>query len=393
MSQLKLIIIQDIKVQNANAVSGFVHSALSSTQILGFTHALNRKLQQKNISDIDLKGSALIVKDYHAHTFRNDSGGIKFTQSRNPPYLSSVADGKKSSTAPVIEEGKMNITLSLLIAYEGEIDNSHVDKFCQQLEKLCYLNRIGGGSIQDIKQIKLFRLDKANDNTENDIRGLMRSLLPGFVLFDRSDMLLEHKQASQQSTLASWMDFISLKQYAVPKYDLIDKHFEKQQDEELLTIWQQYLQHDYQTVEIPDTIINYFDDLMNDKASARKFKSVISQWQEYYQPTNKTDASWHYQPKPSKGFLVPIMCGYKAISEVYDNIQVKNTRDIVTDVCFTEAVHSIGEWQGIHRIKTFEDLLSTIWCYNYEDNWYLCKQNYQPTVEQSNLNPKRDRFA
>ncbi len=386
MSLLKLIIIQNIEVQNANAVSGFVHSALSPTQILGFTHVLNRKLQQKDICDIALKGSALIVKDYHAHTFRNDNGGTKFTQSRNPPYLSTVADGKKSSPAPVIEEGKMNITLSLIIAYEGNVENEA--GFCQKLERLCYLNRMGGGTILNINKIRLFQVEEASGVEENQkaIRGLIRSLLPGFVLYDRSDLLAEHKQTSQQATLTSWFDFISLKQYAIPKHDLIDKHFVKQNGEEFSELWQQYLQQDYRTTKIPDKVIGYFEELASDKKTARQFKNVIKQWQTYYEPNHKTDAQWNYQPKPQKGFIVPIMSGYKAITSVYrntmDNIQVKNTRDIGTDVCFTEAVHSIGEWQGIHRIKTFTDLLSTIWCYHYEDNWYLCKQNYQPTLPQ-----------
>ncbi len=383
MSLLKLIIIQDIKVQNANAVSGFVHSALSPTQILGFTHALNRKLQQKDICDIALKGSALIVKDYHTPIYKDDKKATRFMKSRNQPCILGTTDFKKPY---VTENATMNITLSLMIAYEGTIDN--IDEFYQKLERLCYFHRMGGGTILNINKIRLFQVEEASGEAENQkaIRGLMRSLLPGFVLYDRSDLLAEHKQTSQQTTLTSWFDFISLKQYAIPKHDLIDKHFVKKNGEEFSELWQQYLQQDYRTTEIPDKIISYFEELANDKKTARQFKSVIKQWQEYYTPNHKTDAQWHYQPKPQKGFLVPIMCGYKSISPVYrntmDNIQVKNTRDIGTDVCFTEAVHSIGEWQGIHRIKTFTDLLSTIWCNHYEDNWYLCKQNYQPTLPQ-----------
>ena len=81
------------------------------------------------------------------------------------------------------------------------------------------------------------------------------------------------------------------------------------------------------------------------------------------------------------------MTGYKAISPVYNNDDVDNTRDASTDVCFVEAVHSIGEWQSVHRIKDLEQLQQSLWCYDYQPNWYLCKQNFQPKTNNSDSNP------
>ena len=107
----------------------------------------------------------------------------------------------------------------------------------------------------------------------------------------------------------------------------------------------------------------------------KAYKKLFEQWQDYCHPTEKTDAVWEYIDKPESGFLVPLMVGYKAISKVYLNEEVANTRDNETDVCFTEAVHSIGEWQGIHRIKDESSLEQAIWRYHYEKNWYLCKQD------------------
>ena len=68
------------------------------------------------------------------------------------------------------------------------------------------------------------------------------------------------------------------------------------------------------------------------------------------------------------------MTGYKAISKVYKNADVGNTRDSKTDVCFVESVHSVGEWQSVHRIKTPEQLQNCLWHYHHEENWYLCRQ-------------------
>ena len=78
------------------------------------------------------------------------------------------------------------------------------------------------------------------------------------------------------------------------------------------------------------------------------------------------------------------MTGYKAISKLYDNNEVENTRDSETDVCFVESTHSIGEWQSVHRIRTIEELSKSIWKYHYEEGWYQCKQGIE--TNQSSVN-------
>ena len=66
------------------------------------------------------------------------------------------------------------------------------------------------------------------------------------------------------------------------------------------------------------------------------------------------------------------MTGFKAISELYEAGEVLNTRDEKTHSRFVEAIHSVGEWQGVHRIST---LSSTIWRYEHDGQWYICKQS------------------
>lgn len=370
---MKLICINGIDVQNANTVAGLTTGTIGPTAILGATHALQRKINQYFKEDpLELLGTAMIVHDHHQHTFRNDNGAIKFTQSRNAPYLHGLTDEKKRSTASVIEEGKMNVNLSLLIAYDGFIADS--DTVIAWLNTHCRLLRIAGGSILDIKNIDLISIDGGENNAEkHKLRQLVRSLLPGFVLYERFDLLASHAQEQDIDTLTAWIDFVSLNQSARPEHKLIDKHLERLDNQELWKAWQSYLLTPYQDTEIPDLIIQYFDSFKSNK----QHKNLLSEWQSYAHPDHKTVADWEYLPKPALGYFVPIMTGYKAISPVYKNDDVDNTRDASTDVCFVEAVHSIGEWQSVHRIKSLEELQKTLWCYDYQPNWYLCKQNYQ----------------
>lgn len=136
----------------------------------------------------------------------------------------------------------------------------------------------------------------------------------------------------------AWIDFIGLKRRARPAYELINQHLTQLAKDKndfainLLDKWQQHLKTSYDSDNIPKDLLNYFTN-MSDTAD-KQHKALISQWQHYINPDLTTPAQWEYQPKPNKGYLVPIMCGYKAISDVIDNEEVLGTRDNETEVCF-----------------------------------------------------------
>ncbi|MBC8258062.1 MAG: type I-F CRISPR-associated protein Csy2 [SAR324 cluster bacterium] len=366
----QFILIKRIKVQNANAIAGFTWGFPAITHFLGFTHNLSRKLSEsEKFSDINFTGCGVIAHKHHVHNYQNY--GVEFTQSRNPPYLSSHS---KVETPPIIEEGKMNMTVSLLLGYEGNLGN-RIGLFYQWLENSCYLQRLAGGTILNIATIEAYTLSE-----DREVRSITRELLPGFILLDRSAALADHYQSLQQKNLDvelldTWLDFSAIKQQARPKSNLISKHLTQLATEQaqLLELWVQHLTTPYQHGKIHYDLQTYFSELADQKQTS--LKALLQQWENYCNPTENTEADWEYLKKPAKGYLVPIMIGYKAISKVYENSEVANTRDNETDVCFVESVHSIGEWSSVHRIKNVEGLSSCLWNYHYEDEWYLCKQD------------------
>ncbi len=352
------ILLNRIEVQNANAIAGFTWGFPAITHFLGFVHNLSRKLSNTIYNDITLSGCAVISHNHQAHIYH--AGDIRFTQTRNPPYL---ASHNKKDAPPIIEEGKMNMTVSLIIKFDGNIGNRQ-NNFINWLKNSCYLQRLAGGTILNIKDINIYTLNEEN------LKTIKRKLLPGFVLIDRSQYLAEHYQKLQQNNqnielLDAWLDFIKLQQYARPKSNLLDKHILESKDEDLIAKWYKHLEKKYEQDTIPSEIKNYFTNIDNKKLSR--------QWQEYCNPNENTDANWQYLPKPKHGYLVPIMTGYKAISKEYSNGKIANTRDNKTDVYFVEAVHSIGEWLSAHRL-TMGDFKTILWHYDYQKNWYLCKQ-------------------
>jgi CRISPR-associated protein Csy2 len=152
---------------------------------------------------------------------------------------------------------------------------------------------------------------------------------------------------------------------------------------ELLDAWQQHMELPFEEGRQPQILAEYFDQLEESKEN----QALLKQWRAYCDPDEQTDADWEYLPKPQQGYLVPIMTGYKALTQVYEKGAVENTRDNKTDVCFVESVHSVGEWLSAHRMNSVEKLKESVWNYAYEENWYLCKQNVdnQNNESQSHL--------
>ncbi len=378
------VLLNRVRVQNANAVSGFTWGFPAITHFLGFTHNLHRKLKQHpDFNAFNLQGCAVIAHEHQVHSYRT-SGNINFSQNKASHFMKvefkAKKDGGGLKDPSVIEEAKMNMTVSLLIGFDGYAGNQE-ESFKEWIRKISQIQRLAGGTVLDIDSVDLLDLGE-----ESNLRSLKQKLLPGFVLQDRSEYLASHYEKLQQKKtdvelIDAWLNFSALKQKARPKIGLIEKHLQKRRKdnsgdeefEQFLTGWKDHKSEPYDQNNIPSLLKTYFASL--DSKSNNK---LLEQWQSYCNPTEKTDADWEYVKKPEKGYLVPIMTGYKAISQVYEKDTVDGARDNATDVCFVESVHSVGEWQSVHRIKTIEALANSLWYYApYEEHWYLCKQGIE----------------
>lgn len=386
------LVIERLSIQNLNAVSGQVFGAVGIVPSLGFVHALQRKLNElPQYQSLVLTGCIVAVHYQHIHTYHNEHHSLKFLQSRNPAVSFYGTDNAKKSVAPaVIEEGKMNAEISLIIPYESDLQSHQVENLKKDIGDLCYRLRFAGGTILNHQAINTYVIS-SDDEKNIQLRQMIRRLLPSFILYDCRDVLAEHIAKQKQDNtefdeLDGLMDFIGLKMVARPKHHLIDKHLNelRQPEKDLNTLWQTHLKNPYSPNDVPDDIRQYFAELAQTKAK-NKPKALLKQWEEYCNPNHKTDADWGYLPKPQKGYFVPMMCGYKAISPVYSAGQVANTRDEETDVCFVEAVHTLGQWRGIHRIKTLADLQNAVWHYDYQEHWYLCRQGQGNPSAQSTI--------
>jgi CRISPR-associated protein Csy2 len=296
---MSLFIIKNMHIEGANAIAGFTYGFPAITQFLGFAHALSRKVEPQH--GISFDGCAVMCHQHQVHAYRgSDWDDYGFALTRNPL----AKDGK---TAPIVEEGKMNLCVSLLIECKGfSGGNSDQEQLISDaIKTLALSQRCAGGRITHIEACQF----KPIPNEASDCRKLLRPLLPGFILCDRSDYLQQHNESNDQNMIMSWLDFSALR-------------------------------YRYETL----TESNNPD---------------VEQGQ------------WKRVNKPQSGYLVPLMIGYKQISEVFAAGEVANVRDKTTPFAFTEAVYSVGEWIGSpSRVESINQIL---WRYQYSSPYYLCR--------------------
>lgn len=216
----------------------------------------------------------------------------------------------------------MHMTVSLLMECRGMIANGRegAKALEEHLEQLCQTQRLAGGTIVSIGAVRVI----AYPNEVNMLRQLMRRLLPGFALLDRSELLLSHFQALQQvnpqvEMIDAWLDFAALKMQAV--------------------------------AEEP--------------------------------PVEATKVAWHHVAKPAVGYLVPIQTGYQAISPLFPAGEVEKTRDSTTPFRFAESVYGIGEWHSLHRIS---DLRTLLWRYHHQGDTYVCRSAVPAAIDTQKFN-------
>lgn len=301
------ITLNRIQIQNANCVNGLTFGFPAVTHFLGFVHALSRKLTTSH--NITLGGCAIVCHQHQTHAYQPKGWGeYVFALTRNP-----LTKGGK--TAPIIEEGKMHLNVSLVVECKGLISggDAGVKALQQHLEKLCLTQKLAGGVINQLKNVLIESANSDSEQTQLTYK-IRRRLLPGFLLLDCSQYIEKQLNKLQKTNpnaemLDAWLDFSTLKYKATPILEKDEK------------------------------------------------------------PSDARKANWEYIPKPESGYLVPITTGYKAISKTYDVGKVSGVRDSETPFCFTEAAYGLGEWQSPHRLQNIEDAL---WHYQHEDGWYLC---------------------
>jgi CRISPR-associated protein Csy2 len=327
-----LLVLPKIRVQNANCISSPLTWGFPSiTAFMGFMWALERKLCESYAKDIDcwypdldtprkerppliFLGVGVICHDFAPQVNQSDFI-TTFNLTRNPL-------DKDGSVKAIAEEGRANLTITLVFEVAGDAINKPAEtrsQIAKLISDTAERMRISGGTVvtnssRTRQQPELIKLESNPEKRDQQFRKLRRRWLPGSALVLRqdlldsrySDMVAERADATR---VDAWLDLSRL----------------------------------------------------NSRAKAE---------------TNDGSESVEWQIEKKTGWIVPIPIGYQALSELHAPGTVRNSRDTTTPFRFVESAYSIGEWIGIHRFSCAEQFL---WYADQDaiaSGNYFCKNDY-----------------
>jgi len=183
MSNIKqLLILPHIKVHNANALSSpFTIGFPALTGFLGGVHAMQRKL---NTAGLDISFDAVGVISH--------SADLQAYKGTNDFVHSIVGTGnpldKTGSRSAFIEEGRIHLDISLII----EVGNLPMEQRDELKERVSHLLssqlKLAGGDIFSFNPPQLMLLEQGDADA---LKALQRKLMPGYVLIERRDLMIE----------------------------------------------------------------------------------------------------------------------------------------------------------------------------------------------------------
>ncbi|MGD7069555.1 type I-F CRISPR-associated protein Csy2 [Acetobacter sp. AAB5] len=292
------LVLPRLWVQNANAISSpMTHGFPSITAFMGFMWALGRRLHQNGIQDVFFEAVGVVCHDFQELTGGN---GFRkaFRLTRNPLT-------KSGATAPIIEEGRIHLDISIVFGVTCErwrTDNSETyAKDLGIIREIVSGMRCAGGSIMAHHGIGTiipapWIFDAPVDDEDRSYQRLRYRLMPGFALIERQDVL---------TSRLKYLRAIS------PQANLMDA-------------WLSMCRHEWKWVPA-----DHEGDIEN------------GEW--------KSEAS--------RDWLVPITVGYAGLLPACPAGTVEGARQSDVPFQFAEALYSIGEWISPHRLSSPTSLL------------------------------------
>lgn len=329
ISKSEGLLVLPLRIQNANAISSpLTHGFPSITAFTGVMWALERKLAEQGV-ELEFNGVGVVAHDYDEQTH---DGYVKtFRLTRNPV-------DKTGSTAAIVEEGRIHLDITLILAASGNPERNVImqsEAECQQVAwkvaDILSSMRVAGGSVLPSQRRpgrrtrpQLIRLSDNAESRLEQFRVLRRQWLPGFALVSRDELLQQRLTQLQTdnaaaTSLDAWLDLSRFNWRPTP----------------------------------------------------------VNEGQE---PVADGKVEWQHDRPAGTGWIVPIPVGYGALSELYEAGSVKNARDQSTPFRFVESLYSIGEWISPHRLQDITDLL---WYADSqpENGLYRCRNDFVKPLE------------
>lgn len=209
MSYKKILLIPHLRIHNANALSSpFTIGFPAMTAWLGATHALQRKLNERGIA-VTIPATGVVSHQMDLQTYRGNNDFVSSIIGTGNPLEPKSEKGKPEGNAvrpSFIEEARCHLDVSLLIELQG-ISQEQDDEIIEQVSHLLNSKmKVAGGDIQAFSPPAVFVIE---DGNEADLRKLTRKVMPGYVLIERRDLMVEAMQQGQDA-MDALIDYVAI---------------------------------------------------------------------------------------------------------------------------------------------------------------------------------------
>ncbi|OBW95534.1 type I-F CRISPR-associated protein Csy2 [Gallibacterium salpingitidis] len=332
MSQANFyLLFKQVEIKQANAISSpLTYGFPAIGGFVGAIHNLSRKMQAY-YPDAALNGVLIACNHYQLQAYRpHRYADYTFNQTRNPLL-------KDGSSPAFVEEGKIHLTVSLVVEVSVSEDlqdtlkdQQQAEDFTKTLSTLLLQQRIAGGSVFRIGNTKLFPLSSSNEIT--------RQLQPAFVLMDaKQDLIAITKE------LQTGIKHQVLFNEVCP--------MKNEQDQPVLSHYSP-----------------------NPKATALDALFEVACLHHIPTKSEKNTTTWDLSSvKEERGWLVPIPIGYQGIYPPFQPNELQHCRNPQYPSQYVEAIYSLGKWVFPYRLK--DQFEQCFWHYTTpEENLYLYQQ-------------------
>ncbi|EKF9399430.1 type I-F CRISPR-associated protein Csy2 [Vibrio cholerae] len=181
---MNVLILPHLKIHNANALSSpFTIGFPAMTAWLGFVHALERKLNQAGLSDLMLHSAAVVSHRCDVQTHKGEGDFVHSIIGTGNPL------DKDGSRSAFIEEARCHLDVSLVIEWSGNEEQVEQPEFTQQLQAVIATMKVAGGDLISVGKPSIKSVI-----TEENTAQVLRQLMPGYVLIERRDLMMDAMQ-------------------------------------------------------------------------------------------------------------------------------------------------------------------------------------------------------
>lgn len=181
---MNVLILPHLKIHNANALSSpFTIGFPAMTAWLGFVHALERKLSQAGLSDLMLHSAAVVSHRCDVQTHKGEGDFVHSIIGTGNPL------DKDGSRSAFIEEARCHLDVSLVIEWSGNEEQVQQPEFTLQLQAVIATMKVAGGDV-----LSFGKPSVKSVITQEDTAQVLRQLMPGYVLIERRDLMIDAMQ-------------------------------------------------------------------------------------------------------------------------------------------------------------------------------------------------------